>query len=128
MTWEGTFMLELIGERLKREREEKNLTINDICHGTKISRKYIEGLENNDFDSLPGSVYIKGFTKLYADALNLDQNDVVDHLQRSMISEKEIPLELLMPKQRLVFSKMFFIPIGLIFSIILVTLYGKIIY
>ncbi len=61
-----------IGEELKNKREEKGLSIYDVENQTKIKASFIEAIENENFDKIPGRVYVKGFIKNYAKFLDLD--------------------------------------------------------
>jgi cytoskeleton protein RodZ len=65
------------GERLRREREMRGVTINEIAESTKISRRHLESLENEDFDSLPGGIFNKGFVRAYARYLGIDEDQAV---------------------------------------------------
>lgn len=57
---------------------------------TKIRRKYLEALENENFGILPGRVYVKGFLKNYAGFLGLDADALVEaYDQRDVAAEKE---------------------------------------
>lgn len=59
----------------------------------KIRTKYIEALEEDDYDVLPGKVYVKGFVKLYGEYLNLDVPDLLDRLEEFYAGPaKEEPL------------------------------------
>jgi cytoskeletal protein RodZ len=69
--------METLGEYLKREREFKSISIEDIAKATKINPYYLKALEKDDFDSLPGKVFIKGFTKMYAKFVGLDMDEVL---------------------------------------------------
>ena len=70
--------METIGEILKNAREKKGLTIETLEKNTHIVSRYIEALENNEFDKLPGEIYIKGFIKNLSDKLSLDSNAVLE--------------------------------------------------
>jgi cytoskeletal protein RodZ len=48
-----------LGTLLKKAREEKGLSLDDIQEETKIRKKYLEAIEENNFDILPGKVYLK---------------------------------------------------------------------
>jgi cytoskeleton protein RodZ len=65
------------GERLRREREMRGITLNEIAESTKISRRHLESLEKEDFDSLPGGIFNKGFVRAYARYLGLDEDQAV---------------------------------------------------
>ncbi|WP_297967444.1 RodZ domain-containing protein [uncultured Anaerovibrio sp.] len=76
----------MLGETLRREREKQGLTIKDIENETSIRSLYIEAIEKEDYASLPGAVYTKGFIRNYAKALNLD----ADSLLQEYNSEQNI--------------------------------------
>lgn len=61
-----------IGEKLKEAREAQNLTLDDIQETTKIQKRYLRAIEEGNFHILPGSFYARAFIKEYAQALNLD--------------------------------------------------------
>ena len=61
------------GERLRREREMRGISLNEISESTKISRRYLESLENEDFDSLPGGVFNRGFVRAYARFVGINE-------------------------------------------------------
>src|SRR5260370_22639515 len=65
------------GERLRREREMRGITLDEIWESTKISRRHLESLEREDFDSLPGGIFNKGFVRSYARFLGLDEDQAV---------------------------------------------------
>lgn len=60
------------GELLERARREKGLSLRDVENATKIRARYLEGLEQEDYSSLPDQVYVQGFLKTYANFLGLD--------------------------------------------------------
>jgi cytoskeletal protein RodZ len=64
----GTF-----GERLKRERELREVTLEEITSATRISSRFLEALENEDWDKLPGGVFNRGFVRSIARYLGLDE-------------------------------------------------------
>ena len=63
----------VFGDRLRREREMRGITLDEISESTKISRRHLESLENEDFDSLPGGVFNRGFVRSIARYLGLDE-------------------------------------------------------
>jgi len=62
---------------LRTAREEKGITLTEVETETKIRRKYILALENEEFDVLPGKVYVKGFIRNYARFLGVDGDALV---------------------------------------------------
>jgi len=61
------------GERLKREREMREISMDDLVKTTRISKRFIEALENEDWDKLPGGVFGHGFVRSIARYLGLDE-------------------------------------------------------
>jgi len=64
----GTF-----GERLKRERELREVPLDEITLATRIGPRFLEALENEDWDKLPGGVFNRGFVRSIARYLGLDE-------------------------------------------------------
>ena len=77
--------METIGQILKNAREKKGLSIEELEASTRIVAKFIKALENEDFDALPGEIYVKGFIKNLSDKLSLDAEMVLEryNLQRN---------------------------------------------
>lgn len=67
----------MIGNILREERERQNFTIKDVERETSIRAFYIESIENEKYDALPGEVYTKGFIKNYAVFLKLDTGKIL---------------------------------------------------
>lgn len=75
-----------LGERLKEARIEKNLTIDDIQHVTKIQKRYLLAIENNEWSKIPGIFYIKAFIREYASAVDLNAEELLE------IHRDELPM------------------------------------
>ena len=67
----------IFGDRLRREREMRGITLDEIAESTKISRRHLESLEKDQFDQLPGGVFNKGFVRAYARFLGIDEEEAV---------------------------------------------------
>ncbi len=116
-------MMKTVGEILKEKREEKTLAIKDVSLLTNISPSYIKAIENNDFSVIPGETYVMGFIRNYANFLGLDSNEIINKYKEYMRYEEDVPLELLISKQK---RK---IPFKLIINIaLLVIIIGGIVY
>jgi len=61
-----------IGQALREAREAMGLTLDDVEQEIRIRSNYLEALENEDFDRLPGEVYVRGFLRNYARFLGVD--------------------------------------------------------
>lgn len=82
-----------IGKKFKEARQKKGLTIDDIQEKTKIRKKYLCALENEEFDVIPGAVYAKAFIKSYAQQLDLDEIEMMEEFQEWVNQQKEIKEE-----------------------------------
>lgn len=69
-----------IGDILREAREAKNYTLEDIQQRTKIQKRYLVAIENNNFDALPGRFYTRAFIKEYAHVLDIDGIRIMDEL------------------------------------------------
>src|SRR5437667_359455 len=66
------------GETLKRERELREISLRQISEATKINIRYLEALEGNRFDVLPGGLFNKGFIRAYSKYIGIDGEAMVD--------------------------------------------------
>ncbi len=73
-----------IGEFLRNSRLEKGMSLQDISHITKISTRYLEGIEKGDWSMMPGSFYVKGFIRNYAKVLGVDISEYLEALSREV--------------------------------------------
>lgn len=65
------------GERLKRERELREVAPNEIVVATRISLRFLEALENEDWEKLPGGIFNRGFVRAIARYLGLDEENLL---------------------------------------------------
>ncbi|MDK2871719.1 MAG: hypothetical protein PWQ16_1071 [bacterium] len=65
-----------IGEIIRKVREEKGMSIERLSDITKISKEFIKAIEEENFDVLPGDVYVKGFIRNISLALGLDPDEM----------------------------------------------------
>jgi cytoskeletal protein RodZ len=75
-----------IGHSLREARERQGLGYPEIELATKIRAKYIRALEEEDFTSIPGDAYIRGFLRSYAEYLGLDGDVYVDEYASRFIT------------------------------------------
>lgn len=65
------------GERLRREREMRGISLDEIATATKISSRNLRALEEEKFNQLPGGIFNKGFVRAYAKFLGIDEDQMV---------------------------------------------------
>jgi helix-turn-helix protein len=75
-----------IGNSLREARERQGLGYPEIELATKIRAKYIRALEEEDFTSIPGDAYIRGFLRTYSEYLGLDGDVYVDEYASRFIT------------------------------------------
>ncbi len=69
--------MESIGTYLRRERESRGLSLDEIADTTRIPVQSLAHLEDGRFTELPGDTFIRGFLKAYARALGMPHDDVL---------------------------------------------------
>ena len=60
------------GENLRKQRELRGVSLRDIAEGTKISVRFLQALEDDRVDVLPGGLFPRAFVRQYASFLGLD--------------------------------------------------------
>ena len=89
-------MAETIGQRLKKARLYRHLTLEEVAEVTRIRLAYLQALEDEDFSAIPSPVQARGFLRNYAQFLELDIDQVVDELriaQAGSDAETEVVFE-----------------------------------
>ena len=83
------------GENLKKARELREISLREISDGTKIAVRYLEAIEQDRFESLPGGLFNKGFIRAYAAHIGLDSEATIagylEALERSATGEPRVP-------------------------------------
>ena len=67
-----------IGNTLREARTRQGLSIHDAEEATKIRTRYLQALEEEDFEVIPGSTFVMGFMRTYASYLGLDADMLVE--------------------------------------------------
>jgi cytoskeletal protein RodZ len=65
------------GENLRREREMRGVTLEEISASTKIGVRFLKALEDEDLSRLPGGIFTRSFVRAYAKYLGLDEDHVM---------------------------------------------------
>ncbi|MBM9832891.1 helix-turn-helix domain-containing protein, partial [Enterococcus faecalis] len=61
-----------IGAKLRQARLDKNISLIELQQMTKIQKRYLEAIEAERFDQLPGTFYVRAFIRQYAAAVGED--------------------------------------------------------
>ncbi len=69
--------MDSVGQYLREQREAKGMSLEEVARATRVPLASVERLESDQFDELPGEVFVRGFIKSYARALGLDADDVL---------------------------------------------------
>lgn len=72
------------GEKLRREREMRGVSLEEISESTKIGSRSLRALEEDDFDKLPGGIFNKGFVRAYSRFLGLDEEQTVADFEAAL--------------------------------------------
>ena len=79
-----------IGNTLREARVRRNLTLQQVEEDTKIRVKYVQAMENEDWDVMPGVTYVKGFLRTYSTYLGLDPDVIIGEFRtRAMTPSAE---------------------------------------
>ena len=65
--------MESIGSILKKEREIRQVSIEEMAQTTRIPIRVLQNLEADRIDELPGDVFVRGFIRSYARSLGIDE-------------------------------------------------------
>ncbi|WP_338754105.1 helix-turn-helix domain-containing protein [Bacillus sp. FJAT-52991] len=82
-----------LGNRLKEARKAKGLSLADVQEMTKIQKRYLTGIEEGNYEMMPGKFYVRAFIKQYAEAVGLNADELFEEFKSEVPSshEDEIP-------------------------------------
>jgi cytoskeleton protein RodZ len=72
------------GERLRAAREAKGMSVQDVASATRIPKRHLETIEDGDFAVLPGRTYAIGFSRSYARAVGLNDEEIVNDVREQL--------------------------------------------
>jgi cytoskeleton protein RodZ len=76
--------LETVGQDLRKARQRKGEDLAHISRILKIRKDHLDGLEESNFDALPGRAYTIGFVRTYAQYLGLDGRVCVERVKKEI--------------------------------------------
>ncbi|WAA10780.1 helix-turn-helix domain-containing protein [Fervidibacillus albus] len=85
-----------LGNRLREARIEKGLTLDDLQSITKIQKRYLAGIEEGQYEMIPGKFYVRAFIKQYAEAVGLQPDQLFEEFKAEIPSvyEDDLPEQL----------------------------------
>lgn len=91
-----------LGNRLKEARLAKNLSLDDVQNLTKIQKRYLVGIEEGNYESMPGNFYVRAFIKQYCEAVQLDPDEIFETYKNEIPSvlTEDLPTQLSRVKTR----------------------------
>ncbi len=114
-----------VGKYLKKVRKDKDISLKEIEKETMIRKKYLEDLEKERYDQIPGNAYVKAFIKCYANYIGLEGNRIADIYQKQLDEEKRKENEKKLNKKESFYEK-YFSKEKIIILIILIIIIGSI--
>jgi len=82
-----------IGEQLRQARLARGIDLQEIASETRISSRYLEALEKEDFKTLPGVLFARNFARQYAAHVGLDPSLIEKNLEQAFPKEPDPVLE-----------------------------------
>jgi cytoskeleton protein RodZ len=71
-----------LGEKLRSAREERGISISEVAEQTRISPLYLEAIDLDNYKSLPGGIFNKGFVRSYAKYVGVDEQEALQDYSR----------------------------------------------
>src|SRR6187402_982607 len=113
--------MDSVGRYLKRTRETRAMSLEEVSRATRIPVVSIERIEGDHFDDLPGEVFVRGFLKAYARAVSIPVDDVLARYTSSRRVAWVTPLPMTSPIQKTQ-GRRFGVAIAFVVLLILFTL------
>jgi len=113
--------MDSIGRYLKRTRETRAMSVEEVSRATRIPVASIDKIEADHFDDLPGEVFVRGFLKAYARAVSLSVDEVLARSPASRRVAWATPSPISAPDRRST-GKRFGVAIAFVVLLILFTL------
>ena len=86
------------GEKLKQQRERRNTSIEDIAERTQIALRFLQALEKDEFDQLPGRAFGKFYIRAYAEILDFDPEPLIVEYDRQQADAEGATVEATPPE------------------------------
>lgn len=77
-------MTQSIGEKLRLARETRGIALREISEQTRISMRYLEAIEGDDYKRLPGGIFNRSFIRAYAKFIGYDEHEAIEDYTRTL--------------------------------------------
>ena len=98
-------MSDTIGEKLRLAREARGIALRDISEQTRISIRYLEAIETDDYRRLPGGIFNRSFIRAYAKFIGYDEHQALEDYARTLRERGETDDEGSKSHQSLVYTE-----------------------
>jgi cytoskeletal protein RodZ len=89
--------MDTVGQHLRHLRESKGMSLEEVSRSTRVPVSSVERIEADRFDELPGEVFVRGFLKSYARAVEMDPEEILARYTASRRVAWVTPLPLSSP-------------------------------
>ena len=83
-----------LGAQLRGARESRNLSLRELSDQTRIARRYLEAIEEDNYKELPGGIFNRSFIKAYAKAVGFSEAEAISAYTKVAREHGEEPVEL----------------------------------
>ncbi len=80
-----------LGEELRRRREERGISLNDISESTRIGTRFLKAIETDNFSILPGGIFTRSFIRAYAKQVGMNEDEAVGLYQQQALGQAVTP-------------------------------------
>ena len=102
------------GARLRDERLSRGIKRSEIAIKLHITNHYVKSLEANNFDKLPGAIFVKGYLKNYSELLDLNPTEIIGLYEKFISKENEGRVDKVTPQKQKVKNRLI-----VVFSVVL---------
>ncbi len=120
--------MESFGSYLKRERELRGISLEEISNATKIRKSILDAIENDRVEELPSEIFVIGFIKAYARHIGLDPEDVVTRYRGFQNAEEAKDEELIAGEKDFERKEPYYVVKFAVLALLVITGLGLLIY
>src|SRR5258706_11125459 len=116
-----SWAMDSVGQYLRRRREQQQMSVEEVARATRVPMDSVSRIEADQFDELPGEVFVRGFLKSYARAVGVPGEEVLARYTASRRVAWVTPLPITSP-QKTTRGRRFGVAVAFVLLLILFTL------